>query len=185
MESLVYAVPVAGLLALAFAYAKTVWINKQDPGDATMVDIAAQIREGAMAFLAREYKVLAIFIVIVAGLLWLANMSDLPGQTPLVAASFVVGACTSALSGYFGMRVATAANVRTTAAARRSLPAALAVAFSGGSVMGMSVVGLALVGMGGLYWLYTAVVIPGVDMLTTTVNALTGFSMGASSIALF
>jgi len=185
MESLVYAVPVAGLLALAFAYAKTVWINKQDPGDATMVDIAAQIREGAMAFLAREYKVLAIFIVIVAGLLWVANMGNLPGQTPLVAASFVVGACASGLSGYFGMRVATAANVRTTAAARRSLSAALAVAFSGGSVMGMSVVGLALVGMGGLYWLYTAVLIPGVDMLATTVNALTGFSMGASSIALF
>ncbi|HEU5076521.1 MAG TPA: sodium-translocating pyrophosphatase [Polyangiaceae bacterium] len=185
MESLVYAVPVAGVLALAFAYAKTVWINKQDPGDASMVDIAAQIREGAMAFLAREYKILAIFVVIVAGLLLMANMGDLPGQTPLVAVSFVVGACASGLSGYFGMRVATAANVRTTAAARHGLPAALAVAFSGGSVMGMSVVGLALVGMGGLYWLYTAVLMPGVDMLGTTVNALTGFSMGASSIALF
>ncbi len=185
METLIYAVPIAGVLALGFAYAKAAWINKQDPGDASMVDIATQIREGAMAFLAREYKILAVFIVIVAGLLLLANMGDLPGQTPLVAASFVVGACASALAGYFGMKVATAANVRTTAAARHGLPAALAVAFSGGSVMGMSVVGLALVGMGGLYLLYTVVVMPGIDMLATTVNALTGFSMGASSIALF
>ena len=185
MESLVYAVPVAGLLALAFAYAKAVWINKQDPGDAKMVEIAALIREGAMAFLAREYKVLAIFVVIVAALLGFANMGDHPGQSPLIAAAFVAGACTSALSGYFGMRVATAANVRTTAAARQGLPAALAVAFSGGSVMGMSVVGLALVGMGGLYLIFTLIVFPGVDMLATTVNVLTGFSMGASSIALF
>jgi K(+)-stimulated pyrophosphate-energized sodium pump len=185
MESLVYAVPVAGLLALAFAYAKTAWINKQDPGDAKMVEIAALIREGAMAFLAREYKVLAIFVLIVAALLGIANMGELPGQSPLIAAAFVVGACTSGLSGYFGMRVATAANVRTTAAARHGLPAALAVAFSGGSVMGMSVVGLALVGLGGLYLLFTLVVFPGIDMLATTVNVLTGFSMGASSIALF
>src|SRR5690606_20240796 len=122
------------------------------------------------------------FVVIVAGLLAFANMGDQPGHSPVIAVSFVVGACASGLAGFFGMRVATAANVRTTAAARHGLPSALAVAFSGGSVMGMSVVGLALVGLGGLYLLYTLVLFPGVDMLTTTINVLTGFSMGASSI---
>ncbi len=185
MDLMIYGVPLAGVLALAFALLKTNWVNRQDPGDATMVSIAGLIREGAMAFLAREYKVLAVFVVIVAALLAFANMGDQPGHSPVIAVSFVVGACASGLAGFFGMRVATAANVRTTAAARHGLPSALAVAFSGGSVMGMSVVGLALVGLGGLYLLYTLVLFPGVDMLTTTINVLTGFSMGASSIALF
>ncbi len=185
MESLVYAAPLAGLLALLFAYIKASWVAKQDPGDSTMVDIADRIREGAMAFLAREYKVLAGFVVGVAILLAIANMKDEPGHSPLIAASFVVGAVASGLAGYFGMRVATTANVRTTAAARNGLATALSVAFSGGSVMGMSVVGLALIGLGGLYLLYTLVVFPDASQLTTTVNVLTGFSMGASSIALF
>src|SRR5690606_17256491 len=113
-----------------------------------------------------------------------ANLKEEPGHSPLIAVSFVVGAFASALAGYFGMRVATAANVRTTAAARTGLAPALAVAFAGGSVMGMSVVGLALIGLGALYLVYTLVVFPGVDGLTTAINVLTGFSMGASSIAL-
>jgi K(+)-stimulated pyrophosphate-energized sodium pump len=183
MDSLIYAAPVAGALALIFAYIKSNWINAQDPGDERIVEIGAQIREGAMAFLAREYKVLAIFVVVVAAILAFANTGE--GQSPLIAISFVLGAFTSGLAGYFGMRVATAANMRTTAAARLGLAPALAVAFSGGSVMGMSVVGLALVGLGGLYILYTTTLFTGEGGIAVAVNVLTGFSMGASSIALF
>jgi len=182
MENVVYAVPAAGLLALLFAYWKAAWVGRQDPGDDKMKELVAAIREGAMAFLGREYRVIAIFVVIVAALLALANLRG-ETQSPLIAVSFVVGACASGLAGYFGMRVATNANGRTTAAARKSLSAALDVAFSGGSVMGMSVVGLAVVGLGSLYLLYTLVVFP--NDLATTMTVITGFSMGASSIALF
>ncbi len=185
MESLIYAAPAAGLLALLFAFWKTAWVNRQDAGTDEMKSIGELIRKGAMAFIAREYKVLAGFVVVVAVLLAAANMKNEPGHSPLIALSFVVGACASGLAGYFGMRVATAANVRTTAAARIGLPQALAVAFSGGSVMGMSVVGLGLVGLGGLYLLYTQVLFPGAANLMTAINVITGFSMGASSIALF
>jgi K(+)-stimulated pyrophosphate-energized sodium pump len=167
-------------LALLFAFWKARWVNKQDSGDDRMREIAAEIRTGAMAFLAREYKVLSVFVVAVAVLLAVANMSG-EGRTPLIAAAFVIGACASGLAGFFGMRVATAANVRTTAAARTGLARALDVAFSGGSVMGMSVVGLALLGLGGLYVIFSGMF----DELSTTISALTGFSMGASSIALF
>ncbi|HEX9619073.1 MAG TPA: sodium-translocating pyrophosphatase, partial [Polyangiaceae bacterium] len=185
MDSMVYLVPVAGILALLFAFWKASWVSRQDAGTKEMVEIAALIREGAMAFLAREYRVLAVFVVIVAVLLGLANVTEHPGHSPLIAVSFVVGACASGLAGLFGMRVATSANVRTTAAARQSLAAALNVAFSGGSVMGMCVVGLALVGLGGLYLVYTLSVFPGADGIITSINTMTGFSMGASSIALF
>ena len=184
MDQLMYAAPVAGVLALLFAYWKASWVNKQDPGDTRMVEIAAEIRKGAMAFLAREYKILALFVVIVAILLAGSNLEG-ANRTPLIAVSFVTGALCSALAGYFGMRVATSANVRTTAAARDGLSKALDVAFSGGTVMGMSVVGLALLGLGGLYLLYTFSLFPGQDNLLTAINAITGFSMGASSIALF
>ncbi len=184
MDQLIYAAPAAGILALLFAFWKTNWVNRQDAGEKRMQEIAQEIRTGAMAFLAREYKVLALFVVVVAGLLAFSNM-DGANRTPLIAVSFVIGALASGLAGFFGMRVATAANVRTTAAARTGLSKALDVAFSGGSVMGMSVVGLALLGLGGLYVVYTTVVFPGTDQLLTSINALTGFSMGASSIALF
>jgi K(+)-stimulated pyrophosphate-energized sodium pump len=182
IENLVYAAPAAGVLALLFAWWKATWVNKQDAGTEEMQEIAARIREGAMAFLGREYRVLAIFVVVVAGLLALANLPG-AGRSPVIALSFVAGAVASGLAGYFGMRVATAANVRTTAAARSSMPEALAVAFSGGSVMGMSVVGLAIIGLGALYVLYTSVLFPG--DLATTLTVITGFSFGASSIALF
>jgi Na+/H+-translocating membrane pyrophosphatase len=161
MDVLTVAAPVAGASALAFAYWRAAWISRQDAGTTRMQEIAALIREGGMAFLAREYKLLAAFIAIIAALLVGANARGEPGHDPPIAVSFIVGAAASALSGYFGMGVATAANVRTTAAARSSLRAALAVAFSGGSVMGMSVVGLALVGLGGLYLVYTQSVFPG------------------------
>ncbi len=182
MDQLIYAAPAAGVIALIFAFWKATWVNKQDAGDARMQEIAGEIRTGAMAFLAREYKVLALFVLLVAGLLAFSNMAG-ENRTPLIAVSFVLGAFASGLAGYFGMRVATAANVRTTAAARSGLSKALDVAFSGGSVMGMCVVGLALIGLGGLYLVYTTQLFA--DELLTAINALTGFSMGASSIALF
>ncbi|MFW5926220.1 MAG: sodium-translocating pyrophosphatase, partial [Myxococcota bacterium] len=182
IENLIFAAIAAGVLALLFAWWKAIWVKKQDAGTSEMQEIADRIQEGAMAFLGREYRVLALFVIVVAGLLALANLSG-EGRTPVIAFSFVVGAMASGLAGYFGMRVATTANVRTTAAARTGLPPALAIAFAGGSVMGMSVVGLAIVGLAGLYTLYTMVLFPG-DM-ATTLNAVTGFSFGASSIALF
>ena len=184
-EQLAYAVPVAGVLALIYAFFKAQWVRKQDAGTDDMKDIAEQIQTGAMAFLAREYKVLSIFVVAVAALLAVANMSG-ENQSPLIAVAFVCGAIASGLAGYFGMKIATDANVRTTQAAKTSLPAALDVAFSGGAVMGMSVVGLAMLGLGGLWIIFGTIfgTTPG-GGLTTTLNVLTGFSMGASSIALF
>jgi K(+)-stimulated pyrophosphate-energized sodium pump len=181
-EMLILTAPAAGLLALVFAWSRASWVARQDPGTTDMQEIAKAIEEGAMAFLAREYKVLSIFVVVVAGLLVASNMSG-EHRSPLVALSFVLGAVASGASGYFGMRVATKANVRTTAAARIGLSPALAVAFAGGSVMGMTVVGLGLVGLGTLLYVYNQMF--GRVELSTTLNVLTGFSMGASSIALF
>ncbi len=183
MEFLIYAAPAAGAVALIFAFLKSNWVNRQERGDEKMIEIGGLIREGAMAFLAREYKVLAGFVLVVAGLLAWTNLNG-ENRSPLIAVSFVLGACASGLAGYFGMRVATAANFRTTAAARIGLAPALAVAFAGGSVMGMSVVGLALIGLGGLYLIYAGM-FGEHEGLATTINVLTGFSMGASSIALF
>ena len=194
MEYLIYGAPAAGFIALIFAFIKASSVSKEDAGDETMKQIAASIQEGAMAFLRAEYKVLALFVVVVAGLLAWANSSG-DNQSPLIALSFVIGAVASGLAGWVGMNVATKANVRTTAAAKKSLPAALKVAFNGGTVMGMAVVGLALVGLGALYLVYTgmfdAVTGTGLDAVVnkggmkTTLNVLAGFSMGASSIALF
>jgi len=185
MSMLTYIVPVAGILALVYAYNKANWVKEQDAGDQTMKDIADQIQKGAMAFLFAEYKVLVIFVAVVAALLAWANAGS-SESSALVALSFVAGAFISALSGFFGMKVATNANVRTTAAARESLTKALAVSFAGGSVMGMSVVGLGLLGLGTLFIILSGIF--GIDStanLTRTLNVLTGFSMGASSIALF
>ncbi len=176
---------ISGALALAFAWYKTQWINRQEPGTERMQEIGAAVREGAMAFLAREYKVLAVVVVIVAVLLAWANQ----GAVRLVALSFVVGALCSAVSGFFGMRVATASNMRTTNAARRGLADALQVAFSGGAVMGMSVVGLGLLGISVLTIIYFIAFGISADNLgglrETVLPILAGFSMGASSIALF
>jgi K(+)-stimulated pyrophosphate-energized sodium pump len=172
----------AGLLALLFALWKSSWINAQDAGTDRMKEIGAAVREGAMAFLAKEYRVLAIFVVAVAALLFVGNLRD---NAQLTALSFVVGATCSGLAGYFGMRVATAANMRTTHAARTSLTAALGVAFSGGAVMGMSVVGLGVIGLAGLFLLYGGgTATPGAE-LDHVLRILSGFAMGASSIALF
>ena len=123
-DNILYVIPVAGILALIYAYFKAVWISKQDAGTDRMKEIAVLIQDGAIAFLKAEYKVLTIFVVIVAGLLAFANMSG-TDRSPMIAVAFTIGAIASALAGYFGMKVATNANVRTTAAARNSLPEAL------------------------------------------------------------
>ena len=177
---LFYFVPLAGVLALIYAFIKSSWVNKQDPGNEKMIAIGTAVREGAMAFLAREYKVLALFVVAVAALLAWGNASQ---NTSMVAASFIVGALCSGFAGFIGMRVATAANNRTTQAARTSLNSALGVAFAGGSVMGMSVVGLGVVGLSSLFCFYGGLH-EGVD-LQHVMTLLSGFAMGASSIALF
>jgi len=184
MEYLIYSAPAAGILALIFAFFKAKNVSKQDAGSETMQRIAKSIQEGAMAFLKAEYKVLALFVVVVAALLAYANMSG-ENRSPMIALSFVIGAIASGLAGWIGMNVATKANVRTTAAAQKSLPAALSVAFNGGTVMGMSVVGLALVGLGALYLVYTNHFGGTYAGMNTVLNVLAGFSMGASSIALF
>ncbi|MEZ4701526.1 MAG: sodium-translocating pyrophosphatase [Rhodothermales bacterium] len=176
-----YLIPVAGILALFYAFLKTQWVNRQDPGTEHMQEIAASIAEGARAFLRREYRVLAVFVLVVAVLLAVANMAN-PNSSWFVAVSFVIGALCSAGAGFIGMNVATKANVRTTNAARTGLAQALNVAFSGGLVMGLSVVGLGLFGLGTLFLAY--------DNLTDwdtikIINVVTGFSLGASSIALF
>ena len=183
MNQLTIVVPAAGLLALAFAFIRSQWVAKQDEGDETMKKIAKLIRDGAMAFLKREYTVLSGFVVAVAILLALSASST--GGSPLVALSFVVGAVASGLAGYFGMRIATLANNRTTAAAKKGLPEALQVAFVGGSVMGMSVVGLALFGLGGLFIAYTSMFGVADGGMSDVLEVIAGFSMGASSIALF
>lgn len=188
-----------GTLALLFAWYKSRWIARQDAGTDRMKEIAQAISEGAMAFLGREYRVLAIFVVVVAILLAIANWGK-ADSSALVAVSFAIGAFTSALAGYFGMKVATKANVRTTNAAREGLSKALFVAFSGGSVMGMSVVGLGILGLGALFVIYSTIfgitTINPADLTAETshhwheqvvrlLNSLSGFSLGASSIALF
>ena len=177
--NLVYLVPVAGVIALIFAYFKAQWVIKQDAGDDEMQEIARRIQEGAMAFLDTEYRVLFKFVLFVAVLLTVAYW-DTDGQSPLIALAFVVGAFLSALAGFFGMKIATDANVRTTAAAKIGLAPALQVAFNGGAVMGMTVVGLAMIGLGGLWLVFS-----GMFPTATALNVITGFSMGASSIALF
>lgn len=185
MNSLIYLIPLAGVVALLFTFVKSAWVNKQDPGSDKMKNIAKFIQEGAMAFLKAEYKVLSIFVIIVAILLaWQGNTSA--NSSPLIALSFIVGALCSALAGFIGMKVATAANVRTTNAAISGLNKALAVAFTGGSVMGMGVVGLGVLGLGGLFILFASIYgVDSVANINTVISVVTGFSFGASSIALF
>ncbi len=178
--TITYLVPVAGVLALLYAFMRTRWVTKQDVGTPEMADLAKSIAEGARAFLRQEYRVLVVFVVVVAALLAFANMNQ-EGSSWMIALSFIVGAFCSALAGFIGMNVATKANVRTTQAARTGLAPALNVAFSGGLVMGLSVVGLGLLGLGGLFVIYS-----GLDWTPMkVVSVISGFSLGASSIALF
>jgi len=180
VENLFYLIPMSGVLAILFGLMKSNWINKQNPGNEKMQEIGLAIREGATAFIVREYKVLAVFVAIVAGLLYWVNMAS---NTTEVAFSFVVGAACSALAGALGMRVATLANHRTTEAARTSLSSALSVAFNGGIVMGMNVVGLGILGLSLLFYIYSDGL--AATDLTNVMTKVSGFAMGASSIALF
>jgi len=180
MELLIKGLPVFGLLALLFVLIKSKWVSKQDEGSDKMKRIAKNIADGAMSFLKAEYKILAIFVVAVAILLFFKGSNEV-GSNGMVAVSFIIGAICSALAGFIGMRVATKANVRTTNAARTSLGKALEVAFAGGAVMGLGVVGLGVLGLSSLFAIYS-------EMgwgLNEVLNVLSGFSLGASSIALF
>nr|WP_299488353.1 sodium-translocating pyrophosphatase [uncultured Allomuricauda sp.] len=183
MELIVNYLPVFGVLALVFVFIKNMWVGKQDEGDAKMARIAKNIADGAMSFLKAEYKILSIFVIAVAALLYFKGSSE-TGSNGMVAISFIVGAICSALAGFIGMRVATKANVRTTQAAKTSLGKALEVAFAGGAVMGLGVVGLGVLGLSGLFMVYQNMW-PGADNLGLVLNVLSGFSLGASSIALF
>ena len=180
MELIVNYLPLFGILALLFVIVKNAWVSKQEEGDEQMARIAKNIADGAMSFLKAEYKVLSVFVVAVAILLYFKGEHEV-GSSGLVALSFVVGAVCSALAGFIGMKVATKANVRTTQAAKTSLGKALEVAFAGGSVMGLGVVGLGVLGLSSLFMFYSG---QGWD-ITEVLNVLSGFSLGASSIALF
>jgi len=174
-----------GILAMIFSFWKTSWITKQSQGNNRMKSIGASIADGAMAFLRAEYRILGIFVIAVAFILGFAN-SGRSDTSAMISFSFIIGAFTSGLAGFLGMKVATKANNRTTHAAETSLAKALNIAFSGGSVMGLSVVGLGVLGLGGLLYLYSFMY--GFDDLlavSMVLNILSGFSLGASSIALF
>ena len=175
----------SGLVALTFAWLRTRWVSSLEPGTDKMVEIAGNIAHGARAFLRREYRVLTIFVLCVAVLLVVANwvQPEEALSSPLVGLSFFVGALCSAGAGFIGMTVATRANVRTTHAARSGLAPAFQVAFSGGLVMGLSVVGLGVLGLSILFLIYDNLFLDW--SAERVVNVIAGFSLGASSIALF
>ena len=185
-DLLFYAVPAMGIVGLLYTLLKFNWVSKQDAGNARMKEISDYIAEGAMAFLKAEWKILGYFVVIVALLLgFMASKNEDSHWT--IAVAFVIGAIFSATAGYIGMKIATKANVRTAEAAKTSLARALKVSFTGGSVMGLGVSGLAVLGLGGLYIIlkdYFYVNGDPKEMLRT-IEVLTGFSLGAESIALF
>ena len=180
MELFIQLLPAFGVLALLFVFVKNNWVSKQEVGNEKMARIAKNIADGAMSFLKAEYKILAVFVAAVAVLLFFKGQSE-AGSNGMVAVSFIVGAICSALAGFIGMKVATKANVRTTNAAQTSLGKALEVAFAGGAVMGLGVVGLGVLGLSGLFAIYSGL---GWE-ISEVLNVLSGFSLGASSIALF
>ncbi|RJP72678.1 MAG: sodium-translocating pyrophosphatase [Ignavibacteriales bacterium] len=180
METMVYIAPAIGLVALIYSFFKSRWISKQDAGSEKMQDIASHISEGAIAFLKIEYKILLIFVIAVSILLGFSNFNR-EDSSWLIALSFFIGALCSALAGFLGMKAATKANVRTTNAAIKGLGPALQIAFSGGSIMGMNVVGLGVLGLSALFIFYSNLTWD----LPKIMNVLSGFSLGASSIALF
>jgi len=183
-QNLIYVIPLFGILGLLYTFYKSAWVSKQDAGNEKMQKIAGHIAEGAMAFLRAEYRILAVFVLIVAVLLGVTANNE--QSSPLVGVSFILGAFCSALAGFIGMKVATKANVRTANAARTSLGKALEVAFAGGSVMGMGVVGLGILGLGTLFIVYSNMFGTDTqDNLNRVITIITGFSFGASSIALF
>src|SRR5450432_2445100 len=192
MNKLFYVVPAMGIIGLLFTAVRSAWVSKQDAGNERMTEIAKYIAEGAMAFLKAEYKILTYFVIIAGVLLAVMGYSN-PKSSPAIAIAFVIGAVFSALAGFIGMRIATKANVRTAHAARTSLSKALSVSFTGGSVMGLGVAGLAVLGLGGLFIILYMSFVSGISngteeyklALEKAIEILTGFSLGAESIALF
>ncbi|MEM0968550.1 MAG: sodium-translocating pyrophosphatase [Verrucomicrobiota bacterium] len=182
MNALIYTLPLFALLGLGFAAYRFNWVKRQDPGSARMQSIAEKIRRGATAFLRAEYRILGIFVLVCAALLAVSAPST---SHPLIGLSFLLGAICSGGAGLCGMRVATLANVRTTQAARFDLNRALRLAFAGGSTMGLSVVGLGILGLSLLFFLYCRLFGIHPEGMTQVVTVLTGFSFGASSVALF
>lgn len=190
-DNVIYLVPAFGILGLIVMAYKSAWVGKQDAGDDKMRELAGHIADGAMAFLRAEWKVLSIFVLFTAALLaYSGTIHEVNGRqihsSWVICIAFVIGAVFSATAGYIGMRVATKANVRTTQAARTSLKQALKVSFTGGTVMGLGVAGLAVLGLGGLFIAFLAMFahLNG-DQVRTAIEVLTGFSLGAESIALF
>lgn len=190
-ENLIYLIPVLGIVGLVVMAVKSAWINKQDAGEANMKELAGYIAAGAMAFLKAEWKVLSYFVLVAAILLgWSGTIHEVNGREihshGIIAVAFIIGAVFSAFAGYIGMKVATKANVRTTQAARTSLAKALKVSFTGGTVMGLGVAGLAVFGLGALFIVFLAMFahLEG-NQIKTAIEVLTGFSLGAESIALF
>src|ERR1700754_1397560 len=190
-NNLIYLIPVFGLVGIAVMAVKAAWITKQDAGDGDMAQLAGYIADGAMAFLKAEWKVLSYFVVI-AGILLAWSGTTVATSSPVIAISFVCGAFLSAFAGFIGMRIATKANVRTTQAARTSLAKALDVSFTGGTVMGLGVAGLAIIGLGSLFIVFYTVYVKNVagstvngDDMARALDVLAGFSLGAESIALF
>ena len=188
MDKLIYLVPLMGIIGLLYTFVKFKWVSRQEEGTDRMKEISRHIAEGAMAFLKAEWKILGYFVVIVALLLGFMASTN-PHSHWAIAISFILGAVLSATAGYIGMRVATKANVRTAHAARTSLSKALKVSFTGGSVMGLGVAGLAVLGLGGLFIILKAIFAPDAavnsEEMLLTIEVLTGFSLGAESIALF
>ncbi|WP_181304245.1 sodium-translocating pyrophosphatase [Rufibacter sp. XAAS-G3-1] len=190
MQTILYAIPAFGLVALLYTAIKSAWVTKQDAGDEKMSTIARYIAEGAMAFLKAEYKVLTYFAIIASlFLFYLGYVGE--NSSPIIVLAFLIGAVFSALAGFIGMRIATKANVRTAQAAKTSLSRALDVSFGGGAVMGMGVAGLAVLGLGSLfiafyYWFVQRVgASANSEEMEVALEVLTGFSLGAESIALF
>jgi K(+)-stimulated pyrophosphate-energized sodium pump len=196
-NNLIYSIPLLGLIGILVMAVKSAWVNKQDAGDAKMQELAGYIADGAMAFLKAEWKVLSIFAVFAAALLaYSGSITEINGRpihsSWIISIAFIIGAVFSATAGYIGMKVATKANVRTTQAARTSLKQALKVSFTGGTVMGLGVAGLAVLGLGGLFIVFLAYFdvigegnVVNVVNMKTAIEVLTGFSLGAESIALF
>lgn len=194
MDNLIYLVPALGILGLVVMAIKSAWVSKQDAGNSRMQEIGGYVAEGAMAFLKAEYRILAIYVVIAGiGLGILSQVVETSHW--LIVVAFVIGCFFSALAGFFGMRIATKANIRTTQAARTSLAKALKVSFTGGTVMGLGVAGLAVLGLSMLFILFFMFFMNGTwapqngvsanDQMTRVLEVLAGFSLGAESIALF
>ena len=188
MNLLFYLVPLFGVIALIYTFIQSSWVSKQNAGNDRMKEISGHIADGAMAFLKAEYKVMMYFVITVAVLLAIMGASSSNSHWT-IGISFILGAILSALAGFIGMKIATKSNVRTAEAAKTSLSKALKVSFTGGSVMGMGVAGLAVLGLGGLYIILKQIFAPGAGVdsheMERTIEILTGFSLGAESIALF